>query len=218
MNFRDKYFWHGREFKFYDYLMDLRYDILKEFNAANPDFKNMIEWSKTVPPGWKLFPLRYIVEPINKERIRMMELGKLHEETCKDIYPTIYHNILKRWDKECNICALTVLEPGGIIAKHADHENLSASRVRIHVPLSVPTGDIGMEMCGETVDWSDLFVMSSQHVHSCWNFTDQPRIIMFLDLPREFCDLPPGIPYSLEMEQEEEKLYPFEKTNFKRLK
>lgn len=217
MEYNDTYVWRGREIQFYDYLMDLRNDILNEFLAAHPNFSKMVEWSKFVPPGWKLFPFRYIVDPTNKEREDMMKLGALHEATCKDIYPTIYNNILKRWDKECSICGIAVLEPGGIIAKHVDDENMSAKWIRIHVPLSVPTGDLGMEICGEMVDWSDLFAIASQHVHSCWNFTNEPRIVLFLDLPRSVCNLPPGVPYSQEMMEEEERLYPFEKTNVRRL-
>jgi hypothetical protein len=119
---------------------------------------------------------------------------------------------LAKWDKECNICGYTTLEPGGVISKHADYENFSGKMIRIHIPLIAPKGDAGMEVCGEIIDWSDIFAFASQRVHSAWNFTNKSRLILLMDLPRDICDLPPGEPTDFENMQAEELMYPFPKT------
>ena len=203
--------WRGKEFIFYNYLKSLQDDLRNDFLSAKP--QDLKTWDNT--PKWNMWPLRYDVERSHPERDKLIELSKNLQLTSADQYPTVYNNILKKWDKECNICGYTILEPGGIITKHADYENFLGNMIRIHIPLINPEGDAGMEICGELVDWSDIFAFASQRVHSVWNFTKTARLILMLDLPRDICGLPSGEPTNFENMQAEELLFPFPKTEVK---
>ena len=66
---------------------------------------------------------------------------------------------------------------------------------------SIPEGDVGFEVDGEIVDWTNLFAFDDQKVHSAWNKTNQDRLVFVISLPRVVCGIPAGIPWSKDNEE-----------------
>ncbi len=60
---------------------------------------------------------------------------------------------------------------------------------RIHIPIFIPAGlpDCGITVGGVTRPWqeNELIVFSDAHFHEAWNMTDQPRVIMIMDVIKE---------------------------------
>lgn len=197
-----KNIYRGREIKFYDELMALREDLITDFFNAHPEYTDLKDWGGDhyTPGGWKLAPIKY-PSPGNKGNQDAIEA--MTRETLKiaeERYPTVYKHILQRFGDACIVVGYAVLWPGTTLKRHTGDENRQAMNIRIHIPLIVPEGDIGMEIYGEEIDWSDLFAFDNQKIHSVWNWTDKPRLILLLDLLRETCDLPQGEPWTQESE------------------
>jgi hypothetical protein len=190
-----KNIYRGREIKEYDYLMGLKDDLIKEFFELNPNYDSVKDWGGDhyTPGGWNLLLFKFTEEGLDKPdkaeaRRQMFEEG--YQEARK--YPTVWNKLLQHYGDDCITASYAVLEPGAVIKRHTGAENREAYNLRIHIPLIVPTGDIGMEVYGEFVDWSDLFGFDNQKIHSVWNLTQEKRLIFIIDLKRTILDLPQG--------------------------
>jgi hypothetical protein len=203
-----KNIYRGPEFKYYNELMNLRAGLIEDFLKLHPNFENL-DFPAGLPPqtpgAMKVSILKY---QLSKEPTAYTSLSATTEKfgfTGQD-YPTAWQGIILRFP-ECNLAGYSVMAPHSIIKRHYDYENESGNLVRVHIPLIVPQGDLGMEVEGETVDWSDLFVFSNQKIHSAWNFTDHTRLVFIADLPRSICDIPMGQPLD-----DKKYVAPFSKT------
>jgi hypothetical protein len=195
-----KNIYRGPEFKYYNELMNLRAGLLDDFLKLHPNFENLANFEDSdltgyppqTPGAMKVSILKY---QLSKEPTPYTSLTPTTEKfglTGQD-YPTAWQSIILRFP-ECNVAGYSVMFPHSIIKRHYDYENEAGDLVRIHIPLIVPHGDLGLEVEGETVTWSDLFAFSNQKIHSAWNFTDHPRVVFIIDLPRAICDIPMGQP------------------------
>lgn len=198
-----KNIYRGREFKFYDELMSFQQALLDDFNQLHPKFTGLYQ-PTGLPP--------HTPDALNVNLLKYQLSGPVTPLTCleqttnPENYPATFKEI-NRLFPECNLVAYSLLSPHSIIRRHHDHENKYGNTIKIHIPLIVPEGDLGLEVEGETVDWSDLFAFSHQLLHSVWNNTDYHRLVFMLDLPRELCGLPPGEPININ-----KKVEPFPKT------
>jgi hypothetical protein len=206
-----KNIYHGREIKFYDELMALRSGLLDDFYQAHPTFKNIQSYSgvMSVKGDMKCEVLRYSHEQMSKVN---PPGDTLNEDQTKSKYPTAYHGILSRFP-EAMLSGYSILFPNSVIGRHTDVEYRKNTHIKIHIPLSIPNGDLGLEVAGEVVDWSDLFAFDTQKLHSAWNNTTEPRIVFLFDLPRSLCDIPNGVPWTWE---DGAMLPPFSKTEILR--
>jgi hypothetical protein len=200
--------YRGREFKFYDELMSIREGLIKDFFASHPDYNGVNDFGGDyyTPGGWRLAPIKYSWEADGNDLVdRIAEMA----ESAKTMYPTAQEHIIERFGDDVISAGYAVLWPGTILGRHTGKENREAMNIRIHVPLVVPEGDIGMEVYGEVVDWSDLFAFDNQKIHSIWNLTEQPRLIFLMDMLRSACDMPQG---ELWTQESEDAAPPFPKT------
>jgi hypothetical protein len=206
-----KNLYHGREIKFYDELMSLRSGLLDDFYRAHPSFKDIQSYSgvMSVKGDMKCEVLRYCPDQMSKVNIPG---DTLNEDQTKLKYPTAYHGILLKFP-EAMLSGYSVLFPDSVIGRHTDVEYRNNTHIKIHIPLSIPPGDLGFEVAGETADWSDLFAFDTQKLHSAWNNTKEPRIVFIFDLPRSLCGLPDGIPWTW---KDGNQLPPFSKTEILR--
>jgi hypothetical protein len=176
--------------------MSLRPGLLDDFYRTHPSFKNVQSYSgvMSIKGDLKGEMLRYQLDQIT-------EINKpgntLNDNETKLKYPTAYHKILTRFP-EAILAGYSVLFPNSVIGRHTDVEYRNNTHIKIHIPLSIPKGDLGLEVAGEIVDWSDLFAFDTQKLHSAWNNTKEPRIVFIFDLPRAVCDIPNGIPWTWE--------------------
>lgn len=198
-----KNIYRGKEIIHYDYLMSLREGLIEDFFKAHPEYSNLDDWGGDhySKDGWKISIIQYnnINDKEDKAEMRS-EMAAAQLRAAKEKYPTVHDKILQRWGDDCIVCGYAALLPGAVIYRHTGDENRHAKNIRIHIPLIVPSGDIGMEIYGEETDWSDLFAFDNQKVHSVWNNTKEPRLILLLDLKRAVCDLPDGEPWTKESE------------------
>lgn len=200
----------GREIKFYDYLMSLRNDLIVDFFKQHPNYTGQDHWKTdclSTPDGWGMSLLKYnhLNEKdnyaIKKERSEdRMSLIKEHDEF-KLRYPTAYSKIIDYWGADCNVAAYLTLHPGVTFKRHTDDDNRDNKFIRIHIPLIIPEGDVGLEVYGEQLDWADLLAFNNQKTHSVWNWTDQPRLIFLFDLSRSVCGIPPDAPWDRERDE-----------------
>ena len=199
-----KNIYKGREIVYHDYLMSLRDDLIKDFFKQHPNHTGQDDWKTeylTVPGGWGMSVLKYnhvneknnYLDKKEQSDYRMGLIKNYQEDKLK--YPTAYNKIIEHWGDDCNVAAYLTLHPGAILKRHTDDDNRSNKFIRIHIPLIIPEGDTGIEIYGETVNWSDLFAFNNQKIHSVWNFTNKPRLIFLVDLARSICDMPPGEPW-----------------------
>lgn len=74
----------------------------------------------------------------------------------------------------------SVLEPGAHIPPHYGVAN---TKLAIHLPLVVPTGDLALVVGGETGRWSrgECLVFDDSFLHEAWNRTEQTRVVLIFE-------------------------------------
>jgi aspartyl/asparaginyl beta-hydroxylase (cupin superfamily) len=67
------------------------------------------------------------------------------------------------------------------IDPHTGPTNL---RLRCHLGLSIPDGDCGLTVAGETRRWREgtCLVFDDSLEHTAWNHTEAPRVVLIVDL------------------------------------
>ena len=78
-------------------------------------------------------------------------------------------------------CYLSRLAPRAMVAPHRGPTNL---RARCHLPISVPSGDVGLSVEGVRLAWRQGtgLVFSDRLTHQVWNHTSEERIVLVVDL------------------------------------
>ena len=208
-----KNIYHGREIKFYDYFESKKEGLIREFLAEFPDFYSLeplrdaarvenqvtaaISQTQNRGTAWKLLLARSSWQDI------------IDDQELKTKFPTLSSIIDFFGEDNIALVSYSILEANGVIKRHTGPENRAGKFIRIHVPLIVPTGDLGMEVNGEIVNWSDTFGFNNQIIHSVWNDTPSRRLILLIDLRRSHCDLPDADPWT---EETNANAVPFPKT------
>jgi aspartyl/asparaginyl beta-hydroxylase (cupin superfamily) len=188
-----KNIYRGDEVKFYDIFKSLESRLLSDFLNAHPDFQTGSEFTSV---GYYQNPTGDNNKLYSGHKIAAWKVSPIKANSkilpqTKDLYPTAYE-LVKEFNGMCSICTYSILEPNTTIFRHTDIENRDAKTIRVHVPLYVPNGDIGFEVEGEEVSWSDIFSFNNQKLHSAWNNTSERRLVLLLDLERSACGLPPA--------------------------
>lgn len=75
----------------------------------------------------------------------------------------------------------SALSAGASIAPHCSPMNL---RLRVHVPLRVPPGDVGMGLAGNDLRWEagKALVFDDAYAHRVWNNADSDRVLLLFDV------------------------------------
>ena len=207
-----KNIYRGKEFRFCDELMALQQGLTEDFLRTFPDFDKIPDTPGTIPDrfsGYKHVSLQYDIDNMPGANHDML---KFDRSLCTpENFPTAFNHIFPNYDG-VTICGYGLMYPHSVISRHTGIENRTGEWIRVHIPLIIPKGDLGMEVNGEIVDWSDLFAFNNQRLHSVWNFTDEYRLILLVDMLRTCCDLPPGIPFKEGDDCESIECPPFLKT------
>ena len=217
-----KTIYRGKELPFADYFESKKAGLVAEFLAQYPDFsstevlnnseimQNKITAKISTTQGrgtaWKLLQVKgnYYGEP--------PYYGSQPFEESKSKFPTMISIIDYFGFDNLGSVTYSVLEANGIIARHTGPENRAGKFIRCHIPLIVPEGDLGMEINGEVVDWSESFGFNNQIIHSVWNNTDYRRLVLMIGIKRSYIGLPDAPPWT---EETNADAVPFEKTHNK---
>ena len=184
-----KNIYRGREVKFYDFFMEHKQALIDDFLKQNPTYKDVNatlpfasvpyqDGAINIEDAWKHVPIKESLTSIVVEENRPK-------------YPTGF-KLLEHFGDACSGLAYLSMEPGMILRRHTCPENKEAKRIRIHIPLIIPEGDIGFEVHAEEIRWDDIFAFNNQKAHSAWNLTSQRRLIFLIDMNRDACDMPPA--------------------------
>lgn len=74
----------------------------------------------------------------------------------------------------------SVLRPGTRIRPHAGY---AGEFLRCHLALSVPAGDCGLRVAGETRRWreGEALVLDDRVEHEAWNLAGEERVVLLVD-------------------------------------
>lgn len=83
-----------------------------------------------------------------------------------------------------SILHISIFYPGTTIV---EHRGPSRAVHRYHYGLKIPNGDVGLKIAGQNVKWKEKegFIWDDTLLHSAWNHTSEPRIVIFADIFRE---------------------------------
>jgi hypothetical protein len=114
------------------------------------------------------------------------------------VYPALAE-YLKKLGDHCVICYYAVLKPS-IVARRIAIENLENKFLRIYVPLIAPDNSF-VEVEGIEINFKDIFAIDNTLLHSEQNLSDKPRLVLVLDVSREYLGLPTGAQYNEERQR-----------------
>ena len=125
-------------------------------------------------------------EPIDRSGrwtvFMLYEAGRKHEQNCA-LCPFLSQLLDSNPDiTDSNpMIYLSQLAPGTKVAPHRGPTN---TRVRCHLGISIPQGDCGMRVGSSRLVWEEgkCIVFDDSFEHEVWNETDEPRIVLLLDL------------------------------------
>lgn len=118
--------------------------------------------------------------------IIMKNMGEW-DEINKAKYP-LFNIFIETFGEQCRSAGFSILEPGGEVLTHTDTEEDHERYVIVHVPLVVPNGNVGLKENDELSTWVEgsSFILDVESPHSIWNFTNEPRVVILLELLKEY--------------------------------
>jgi hypothetical protein len=198
MDYDDRRYYYSKDIHISDWLLSFREDLTKEFLAKHTDFidgdfeqgvgfKHKTGYNQD---SWKMDGIKYFWPEGNINCYP----GNVYPKEVLDVFPTAC-KIATELGDACPVVQYSVIEKNSIIKRHTGPENTESKYIRIHVPLIIPPGDIWFECEGEDIDWSEVWGFNNQFVHAAFNLTDKRRLILLIDVSREFLNLPPASPF-----------------------
>ncbi|PCI37518.1 MAG: hypothetical protein COB50_03665 [Thiotrichales bacterium] len=91
-------------------------------------------------------------------------------------------------------------------ARFTVHFNDDPYMYRGHLGLTIPSGDIGLQVCDTVVKWQQgkVFVFDTLNAHRAWNLSEEERTVLIIDFYRPEADR--AAMQALEAEQLTERL------------
>jgi hypothetical protein len=82
---------------------------------------------------------------------------------------------------------VSVFKPGTVLPIH---NGISMGVWRYHYGLSIPDGDVGINIDNKYIKWKNRegFIWDDTVPHSAWNLTNETRLVIFADIYREISD------------------------------
>jgi len=146
--------------------------------------------------GWKTFVLKWYQEPASATRRACPRTSQIIA-ACPDIHAAMF----------------SILEPGKRIP---EHRGPSTAFLRYHLGLKVPKSPgCYITVDGQRLHWKEgeALVFDDTYAHSVQNSTDEPRIILFIDIERpalKGVPLTPLVSFSRQLNEVSERELPME--------
>jgi aspartyl/asparaginyl beta-hydroxylase (cupin superfamily) len=157
-------------------LWDNRFFILDEFDEKRNEYSmpvgDLNKYERYLAGDdkkWKMLPIRYL------------KLWKNEE-----VMP-VTTSLLRPYSKYMGNAYISILEAGKIIPPH---RGPYTGVQRVHIPLRVPKGDLGLQTKHGIHRWDRPFYFIDAEPHQAWNRTEEERVVLIFDIFRE---LPPGM-------------------------
>jgi len=161
-----------------------------DFYGTHNNFKDPSE------KGWKTFILKWYKEPTEATRRACPRTSQIIA-ACPDVHAAMF----------------SILEPGKRIP---EHRGPSTAFLRYHLGLKVPKSPgCYITVDGQQLHWKEgeAIVFDDTYPHSVQNATDEPRIILFIDIERpalKGMPLAPFASFSRQLNEVSEKELPME--------
>jgi aspartyl/asparaginyl beta-hydroxylase (cupin superfamily) len=141
-----------------DKLLDMK-DI-----GANGNFSRIAD----EPNQWKVFVLKWYDRNLENAKRLCPETTRLIDK-CPDVHAAMF----------------SILEPGKQIPPH---KGVSTACLRYHLGLKIPkdVDNCYIEVKNQKYHWKEgeSFIFDDTYIHSVYNNTNEPRIILFIDIER----------------------------------
>lgn len=201
MKYDDRKFFYRKDIHIADWLMSFKDKLTEEYLAYHTDYDTTFSKGTAIqnPHGivysnWKVDTLKNVFPEANV----VYDPDSHPKSNIPVAFPTASH-IARELGNNCVMLTYSTMEPHSFISRHADDQvDTKANQVRIHIPLIIPAGNIWLEIEGEEIDWTDIFAFNTLNVHSAYNRTDKRRLVLLLDVKRDFLNLLPASPFSRE--------------------
>ena len=143
------------------------------------------------PASWTVFPLvhTFPASDVSKRQFVPLTCGYVPKTTelLKSIGPVLRTALFSR------------LEPRTTLGAHNGWSDLANHVLRVHIPLSVPNGNGDDGLCGTWVDGcvethksGRIISFDDSKTHRAFNYSDEDRIVLIVDLARPDKDFPAG--------------------------
>ena len=100
-----------------------------------------------------------------------------------DYLPTL-KNIVQEMGDQIVLLHVSLFLPGTYLKPHY---GITKGNLRYHYGLVIPQGDIGLRIHNATYRWKtgEGIQFDDTYLHSAWNKTNEYRLVIFADVPRE---------------------------------
>lgn len=176
-------------------LLESQPKLLTEFLVRHPEFNSESELKNVMAFNNPNGNNRVLYSDNNVWKVGGVKSYGTLVEFNRPYYPTGFM-LADMFGDDCHIASYSILEPKSVIYRHTDEENRQALKIRIHIPLSIPDGDVGLEVDGNIKTWDAIFAFNTQKLHGAWNDTEKRRLVFILDVNRKRLGLPPGTPWT----------------------
>jgi hypothetical protein len=143
------------------------------------------------PASWTVFPLCHTFPASDVSKRQFVPL------TCGYVPKTT--ELLKSLGPQLRTALFSRLEPRTTLGAHNGWSDLANHVLRVHIPLSVPHGHGHDGLCGTWVDGcvethksGRIISFDDSKTHRAFNYSDEERIVLIVDLARPNKDFPVG--------------------------
>lgn len=154
-----------------DDLLDHREYILREFDEQRSKYVMPVgevnKYERLLAGDdkkWKMLPIKYLYFWKNEHDM------------------PITTSLLKKYSKNMGNAYISILEPHKEIPIHRGPYKAVQ---RVHIPLRIPKGDLGLETSNGIHRWNRPFYFKDADYHRAWNRTDEERVVLIFDIFRE---------------------------------
>jgi len=162
-------------------IKDLHYQIVSNHDIIKTEIMTALENYEGIPMN-EFDPVqqKWLKNENRWKPLWIKFMGKFAESS--NLIPTL-KKITSMFD-DITILHVSVFGPGTVLPRHF---GVSRAVHRYHYGISIPVGDVGLEIDGHIIKWKEGegIVWDDTLPHSAWNRTDSVRIIIFADIYRD---------------------------------
>jgi len=162
-----------------------------ERNHYQSDYDNKADINGAYPASWTVFPLCHTFPANDVTKRKFIPL------TCGYVPQTA--KILQSFGPWLRTALFSRLEPRTTLGAHTGWADLANHVLRVHIPLQVPHGLRNDGLCGTWVDGcvethavGRIISFDDSKTHRAFNYSDEERVVLILDLARPEDDFPLG--------------------------
>jgi hypothetical protein len=162
-----------------------------EKNHYQSDYDQSDSIDSAYPASWTVFPLCHTFPASDVSKRQFIPM------TCAFVPTTT--KLLKSLGPYLRTALFSRLEPRTTLGAHTGWSDLANHVLRVHIPIKIPSGDGNDGLCGTWVDGcvethksGRIICFDDSKVHRAFNYSDEERIVLIVDLARPDDGFPLG--------------------------